>query len=382
MSNHNAPFTSKMSRASLPLAIVSALFLAGCSEEKSEVAEVVRPVKVVEIAAAGEGRALHYSGSLRARTEMNLGFRVSGKITSRLVDIGDRVNAGEVLAQIDPVDYELSLKSAAANLEAASRQVETAELARNRARQLFSNNILAKSQLEQAELTHQQAIAARDSAQSSLDQARNQVSYTSLKAVESGIVTAINSDVGQVVGSGSPVVTVAVDGEKEVQIAVPEMDIAWFAPGKDVRVGFWADEMLDLGGKVREVAGSADPQSRTFAVRVSVPNDPRILLGMTATITAQPENAERAISVPLTALAKKDGNPVVWTVNPASKTVHSRSVKVADFTGNDVRVTEGLAPGDIVVAAGTQFMEENMTVKLPDTGVQQSASAETGAVVR
>ena len=104
---------------------------------------------------------------------------------------------------------------------------------------------------------------------------RNQVSYTDLKSDQNGIVTAINADVGQVVGSGTPVVTVAVDGEKEVLIAVPEMDIAQFKPGKAVKASFWSDDALTLHGKVREVAGSADPQSRTFAVRVSLPNDPQ-----------------------------------------------------------------------------------------------------------
>ncbi|ARQ60056.1 UNVERIFIED_ORG: RND family efflux transporter MFP subunit [Rhizobium etli] len=363
------------------LVLVSALGigLSACSEEKAEVTEVIRPVKVVEIARAGDTRKLDYSGSVKARTEMNLGFRVAGKITERLVDIGDRVTPGDTLARIDATDYQLAVKTAEANLAAAERGVETADLANKRAEQLFDKSVAPKSQLEQAALSHDQAVSQRDAALSALDQAKNQVSYTDLKAGQNGIVTSINADIGQVVGSGTAVITVAVDGEKEVQIAVPENDIAQFKPGKTVKASFWADDGLVLDGKVREVSGSADQQSRTFAVRVSLPNDPRVLLGMTATIEADISNGNSYVSIPLSALAEKDGKQMVWTVDRDTATVHSRDIKVADFTGDGVHVTEGLDTGDLVVAAGTQFMSENLKVKVPD---QQSALAATDQTVR
>ncbi|TPK51464.1 MULTISPECIES: efflux RND transporter periplasmic adaptor subunit [unclassified Mesorhizobium] len=361
----------------LPVAglIVAALGLAGCSQEKAEVRDIIRPVKVVEIGAAQTTRQLDYSGSVRARTEMNLGFLVAGKVTERLVDIGQHVTSGDVLARIDPSDYELSVKSAAASLDAAERQVETVDLARKRAEQLYAKNFAPKSQLEQATLAYNQAVAARDAARSTLAQAQNQVHYTDLKASENGIVTAVSADVGQVVGAGTPVMTVAVDGEKEVLIAVPEMDIAGFRPGKEVKASFWADDALTLAGKVREVAGSADPQSRTFAVRVSLPNDPRVLLGMTANVQASIDSKTQLVSIPLSALAEKDGQKIVWTVDRGSDTVHSRPVKIANFTADGVAVADGLKQGDVVVAAGTQFMTDNLKVKLSGDSLQQSASA-------
>ncbi|WP_064712243.1 efflux RND transporter periplasmic adaptor subunit [Rhizobium bangladeshense] len=365
--------------ASLVLVGAIGIGLSACSEENAEVKEVIRPVKVVEIARADDTRKLDYSGSVKARTEMNLGFRVAGKITERLVDIGDRVMPGDVLARVDATDYQLAVKTAEANLAAAERGVETADLANKRAEQLFDKSVAPKSQLEQAALSHDQAVSQRDAALSALDQAKNQVSYTELKAGQSGIVTSINADIGQVVGSGSPVVTVAVDGEKEVQIAVPENDIAEFKPGKTVKASFWADDGLVLDGKVREVSGSADQQSRTFAVRVSLPNDPRVLLGMTATIEADVNNGSSYVSIPLSALAEKDGKQMVWTVDRDTATVHGRAIKVADFTGDGVHVTEGLDSGDLIVAAGTQFMSENLKVKVPD---QQSALVDTDQTVR
>lgn len=366
------------------VSIVSAavLVLSGCSEEKAETKEIVRPVKVVEIAAIDTSRTLSYSGTVRARTEMNLGFRVNGKITERLVDIGQRVKTGDLLARIDPSDYELALASAQASLDATERQVETTELARLRAEQLFAKNVAPKSQLEQATLSYNQAVATRDAARSALDQAKNQVSYTVLKSDQNGIVTAVSADIGQVVGSGTPVVSVAVDGEKEVLVAIPETDIAQFKPGKVVTVGFWSDAGLMLEGKVREVAGSAEPQSRTFAVRISLPNDPSVLLGMTAGILATAADTHQLVSIPLSALARKDDQPIVWTVDRTAETVHSRAVKVTDFTADGVRVAEGLKPGDVVVAAGTQFMTEGLKVKLGSDVKQQSAAAEITQLVR
>lgn len=360
-----------------PAVLVVAVFgLAGCSQEKAEVKDIIRPVKVVEIGQAQTTRELDYSGSVRARTEMNLGFRVAGKVTERLVDIGQHVTSGDVLARIDPSDYDLSVKSAAASLDAAERQVETVDLTKKRAEQLYAKNFASKSQLEQATLTYNQAVATRDAARSTLAQARNQVGYTDLKASQDGIVTTVTADVGQVVGAGTPVMTVAVDGEKEVLIAVPEMDIAEFKPGKDVKASFWSDDALTLAGKVREVAGSADPQSRTFAVRVSLPNDPRVLLGMTANIEASVASRQQMVSVPLSALAEKDGQKIVWTVDRSSDTVHPRPVKVGDFTADGVNVADGLKQGDVVVAAGTQFMTENLKVKLSGDAAQQAASAQ------
>ncbi|WFP75760.1 efflux RND transporter periplasmic adaptor subunit [Mesorhizobium sp. WSM4906] len=357
--------------------VAAALGLAGCSQEKAAVVqEVIRPVKVVEIGEAQSTRRLDYSGSVRARTEMNLGFRIAGKVTERLVDIGQHVNSGDVLARVDPSDYELSVKSAQASLDAAERQVETVDLARKRAEQLYAKNFAPKSQLDQATLSYDQAVATRDAARSTLAQAQNQVHYTDLKASEDGIVTAISADIGQVVGAGTPVMTVAVDGEKEVLIAVPEMDIAGFRPGKEVKASFWSDEGLTLDGKVREVAGSADPQSRTFAVRVSLPNDPRVLLGMTANVEATVGSKAQLVSIPLTAMAEKDGKHIVWTVDRTSDTVHPRLIKIANFTADGVAVADGLKQGDVVVAAGTQFMTENLKVKLSGDIAQQSASAE------
>lgn len=378
--NRSVSFVSKGLLVATALAALTA-----CSEEKKvEAPEIVRPVKVSEVSGPDHGRRLEYSGSVRARTEMNLGFRVGGKITERLVDIGERVKPGDVLARLDAVDYQLAVRRAEADLASATKQVEISGLARRRAEALAAKDVASQAQLEQAQLANDQAVSVKQSAQSALDQARNQVAYTELKADQNGIVTTVGSDVGQVVSAGTPVVSVAIDGSKEVQIAVPEMDVADFKPGKTVKARFWSAADLVVDGTVREVAGSADQQSRTFAVRVSLPEDSSVLLGMTATIAAVQDNAVPTWSVPLAALAKKGEQSVVWIVDRQKSVVNSRAVKVADFSDDGVRISEGIAKGDLVVSAGTQFMKEDMKVKLPETVASRfgSVSSQTTASIQ
>lgn len=374
---------SSFLKISMGVAFASGLaLLAGCSEEKApEAVEVLRPIRVAEIGAADEGRALVYSGSVRARQQMDLGFRVAGKITERLVDVGERVTPGTVLARLDATDLALAVRRAEADLASAEKQVEISTLARRRAENLASKNIAPQAELEQSVLAADQALSARQSAVSALEQARNQVAYADLKSDVNGIVTGVSAEAGQVVSAGSPVISVAVDGEKEIEIAVPENDIAQFRPGKDVKATFWSYRDLTLDGKVREVSGSANTQSRTFAVRVSLPDDEQLRLGMTGMITARTDGAVAAYSVPLAAVTEKDGKKIVWIVDRAKGTVHSRIVTVAGFADDGVRIADGVKPGETVVAAGTQFMAEDMKVRVPGaTTAEAEGSTQTAPV--
>lgn len=360
-------------------AVAFAVVLTGCSEEKKVVEQVVRPVKVVEVKARQEGPVLQYSGSIRARTEVPLGFRVDGKISERLVDVGQRVTAGQTVARIDTTDYELSVRQAEAELASAEKQVEISQLALKRATTLQSQNITSQSALEQAQLASRQAVAQRDAAQSSLTQAKNRVGYGILKSDVAGIVTAVSAEAGQVVAAGTPVIRVAQDGAKEIEVAIPEAEIHQFAPGKSVRTSFWSDGNLALEGKVREVAGSADAQSRTFNVRVSLPDNNALRLGMTATISAEATSTSPGFVLPLAALAKRDGQSIVWLVDATSAKVQARTVQVDGFSDDGVRITEGLKPGDLVVAAGTQFMQPDLQVKIHQ-GEGQTAGEATHAI--
>lgn len=361
------PFGRRFQTALLLAALtLSGAALSGCSEEKKEVAHEVRPVKVIKVEPVNVASTLVYSGSVKARTEMNLGFRINGKIVERRVDIGDRVKKGDVLMRLDRADIALSENRAKANLEAARQQFDTADAAWKRADQLFRQRTIPLALLEQRKLTLDQARSALTSAESAVNEVTNQLAYTDLVANRDGVVTLVQADAGQVIGAGNVAVVVAADDEKEVQISVPETDIAAFTVGQTVDAGFWADPSLKMKGTVREIAASADPLSRTFAVRVSLKNDPAIRLGMTATVEAAGKTAQPVVNLPLSALSKTEGRTVVWVVDAASGTVSPRDVTTGPFTPQGVSIDKGLSRGDIVVAAGTQFMTDHLKVRLPE----------------
>lgn len=351
-----------------------ALLLAACSEEPVKVVEEIRPVKILTVEPSEQVTELVYSGSVKARTEMNMGFRLNGKINERLVDVGDRVHKGALLMRLDSVDLQLAVDRAKANLVAANQQFETANAAFKRADQLFNQKTIAMAVLEQRKLSLDQATSARASAISALNEYENQLSYADLKADRDGVVTAVNADAGQVIGAGNVAVVIAADAEKEVQIAVPETDVTAFSVGQPVRAEFWADNAINLEGRVREIAASADPLSRTYAIRISLESDPRVLLGMTATIKAERKNSTPGVTVPLSALSKQQGQTIVWLVDAASETVSARPVTTSAFVKDGVQIEKGLGKGDLVVAAGTQFMTDKRKVRLPD-GLKETLAA-------
>jgi membrane fusion protein, multidrug efflux system len=188
-------------------------------------------------------------------------------------------------------------------------------------------------------------------------------------------VTEIRAEVGQVVAAGAAVVLVARDGAKEVAIAVPENEIRHFTVGDKLAARFWADDAIALTGVVREVSGSADQASRTFAVRVSLPEDARVRLGMTATLSADVPVDGSAIVMPLAALSERDGKPIVWVVDPANQTVAPRNVETESFAPGGVRIAQGLAAGELVVTAGTQFMTPDKKVRIADAPAAAAAAA-------
>lgn len=340
--------------------------LSACKEEAEKGGEPVRPVKTMTVADPASTRAVRYSGSVRARVEAALGFRVPGKIVERLVSVGEKVETGRVLARLDQNDLKLSLQTAEANVVASRTRLEVAESNRERAKALAAKGFVAKSGLDAAGLEADQAHAALEAAMSSRDQAANQIGYADLTADDDGIVTDIRADVGQVVAAGTPVVVLAHDGEKEVAIAVPEQDVVHFTKDQAVKVLFWADRDLVLEGRVREIAGSADPASRTYAIRVSLADASRARLGMTATVEAAVPVARDSVVVPLAALVRGEGRPRVWIVDPATATVQPREVTLGPVDTDGVHVDAGLKPGDVVVTAGVQFLIPGKKIRLSD----------------
>jgi membrane fusion protein, multidrug efflux system len=359
--------------AFLPLA------LAGCGNETVSEAPA-RPVKVMVAPKPVTERALAYSGVIAPRIESTLGFRVSGKIMERFVNVGETVKAGQRIARLDEKDPKLAENSARAAVAAANTRFQVAGDALNRAKFLRPNGFIAQSALDQRQLEVDAAKSALDAARDQLDQAVNATGYALLLADKDGIVTSVRAEPGQVVGAGQAVITLAHSDDIEAAVAVPEQEIVKLKDGQRASVSLWSASAIGSEGKIREIAGAADPASRTYAVRVSIANPAsEMRIGMTAAVTFHVLQERPAVIVPLAALAGEHGKTMVFVADPQIQTVARREVESGRVTDDGVSVEAGLKPGDILVTAGVQFLKDGMKVRLPKGALTEVAQADASA---
>jgi RND family efflux transporter MFP subunit len=249
------------------------------------------------------------------------------------------------------------------------RDVATDNL--ERAKVLLPKAVISQAAYDTRRNELDAAVASLESAEAQLRQAVNAVSYTTLKADKAGIVTGVNAEPGQVVNAGQAIVTLAEAGETEIAVAVPEQDAGRLQIGQWAKVTLWAGPRLSVDGRIREIAGQAEPSSRTYPVRISVAAPPQAMrLGMTATVALRIEHEATPMLVPITALTETASNPAVFVVDQSQKVVRRTSVALGGATEGGVRIASGLSAGDMVVTAGVQFLRDGMRVRLlPERGL-------------
>ena len=290
--NPDSPHSARRWRVSNLAGILVVLGIAatvaGCKGEAAVQEQVVRPVKIAVVAPASQGRSLTYSGVVRPRIESVLGFRVPGKVVARVVNVGDRVEVGQVIARLDETDLRLAETAARAAVAAARSRRDMANDNLERANILLPKAIISQAAHDTRRNELEAAAAALESAEARLRQSVNAVDYATLKTEKVGIVTSVMGEPGQVVGAGQAIVSVAEAEETEIAVAVPEQDAARLMIGQPVKVALWAGPPgVSVVGRIREIAGQADPASRTYAVRIAVEQPPHVMrLGMTAAVVA------------------------------------------------------------------------------------------------
>ncbi|MGV3573452.1 MAG: efflux RND transporter periplasmic adaptor subunit [Ramlibacter sp.] len=354
------PIPARGLRWGAPLLILA--LLAACSRPEPA-AEPVRAVKVFTVGTSPMQSGYEFSGEVRPRVESRLGFRVGGKITRRQAEVGQRVQAGAVLAQLDPQDFRLAADAARAQLAAAATNRDLAAADFKRFATLREQNFISGAELERRSTALKSAQAQVEQAQAQLAAQGNQARYTSLVADVSGVVTAVEAEPGQVVAAGTPVVRIAQDGARDVVFSVPEDKVMALRPGTEVAVRLWAGQG-QLAGRVREVAASADPATRTYPVKVSLDAASQPPLGATVTVLPQAlrHDGVQAIKVPTSALRQEGQGSAVWVLDTGSMTVRSQPVQVATADGNDAVIAAGLQPGMQVVAAGVHVLAPGQKV--------------------
>jgi RND family efflux transporter MFP subunit len=376
------PRTGVAARPAIPLVLTLVLaLLAACSKEAPP-PEDVRPVRAMQLAAGGAQTRTEFSGDVRPRYESRLGFRVAGKISARKVDVGATVKRGTLLMQLDPQDLRLGQAQATANLRAAQTNAELARAELKRYQDLRSQNFVSQAVLDQK-------IAAARSSQASVEAARalsseqaNQTGYANLESDTDGVVTGIDAEVGQVVAPGTPVVRVARTDEKEVVIGVPEDQVDELRKVHEVKVRLWADPNRSIAGKIREVAPVADPATRTYTVKVSIPASEDVRLGMTAVVElVQQASGGAQLRAPLSSLVQNKGASSVWVIENVNgaQQVRLQPVQVGGVAGNEVILSSGVRPGQQIVTAGVNLLKNGQKVRILTADVARRGDAELEA---
>jgi RND family efflux transporter MFP subunit len=353
-----------LSRLSRGMVFLWVMALVACSKPEPS-PEPVRAVRVLQVGSNSLNAQLEFAGEVRARIESRLGFRVAGKITRRWVDNGQRVKAGQLLAELDPQDFVLAMESAQAQLQSAKTQRDLAAADLKRYKDLLDQRFISRAEYERRDATFQAAQAQLDTAQAQLSSQRNQTQYTQLRADANGIVTAIDAEPGQVVAAGASMVRLALDGERDAVFAIPEDKLSMWRVGQEVTVQFWGTAQT-VKGRVREMAGSADALTRTFAVKVALP-DGQLPLGTTVTVWVKSEPSDRhakVIKLPTSALRQEGGETAVWVLDEQTMSVRSQVVHIQTTDGNEVVIGAGLTPGQQVVIAGVHVLSPGQKVSL------------------
>jgi RND family efflux transporter MFP subunit len=320
-----------------------------------------RPVRVQTVHFTPEQTAATYPGTVQARVQASLGFRVGGQVTERLVDIGDRVAAGQTLARLDPVDARLNVEASGQAVRAAEAEAVNARADFSRYQRIGSNSpAWLPSEFDKRRAALDGAEARLAQAQRNLALARDQLAYTTLIADAPGVITDLKLEVGQVVAAGQTVFTLAHTAETEIVVDVPENRLPDIRAARSVNIRLWSQPDAVLTGRVREIGALADPVSRTFAVKVTVVGAPAgvLGLGMTASVQFGHDSDTMVARLPASAVVALDGAPSVWVLDPALHRAVARRVQVAAWLGDgDVAVSGGVEPGAQVVTAGASQLD-------------------------
>ena len=353
-------FSRLLAGASLALIAVA---LAGCNDKVAEKATPGRPVLVATVHYESESPERSFVGTVRPRIEADMGFRVPGKVAKRLVEVGQTVDVGQPLATLDEVDLKLQAEQAEAEFRAATGVLAQAAAAEQRAKDLRGKGWATDATLDSAKAAGDEARARLNRAERSVDLTRNSLSYATLEADTRGVVTATLVEPGQVVASGQTAIRVARFGEKEAVVAIPETLLGRAKDGV-ATVSLWSEAGKKYAARLREVAPSADPATRTYLAKFSLPGaDDHVSLGMTATLTLADPATERVARLPLSALFSEGGEPSFYVVDAAGE-VALKPVTVKSYESGDVVISGGVDEGAKVVTLGVQKLDPAQKVRI------------------
>ena len=360
--------------------VLSLTLIAGCSEHPTHEAPPTT-VYFTDVTPVNASRSREFIGTLHAHVETDLGFRIGGKVARRAVEVGDRVKAGQLIAVLDPADYDLGVVVADAQVRQAKAQAQLDSSDEARFGRLTGDGSIATADHERQVYKSQASDARLDQARRELQVSRNLASYATLVAPFDGVVTGLHAEAGQVVAVGQPVISMARDGNREVVADLPEGMIGDMS-ALQAQALPWDGQGAAVALKLREVSPLASPQGRMFRVKFTgrQPDDRRLdawPLGSTAQLVLR-YPPKSAIVLPVSALVNAGPKTIVWSVDGAGARLTPLAVKVVASDAESVTV-EGVPEHAHVVTVGAQKLDAAMKVRAverkPDEAMKVARSA-------
>ena len=337
--------------------------LAGCGD-KPAAQEETRPVRTTRVAATDTADIQRYTAEIRPRHESKQSFRVPGKIDARLVEVGQQVGAGAPLVRLDPADIGLELAAKRAQLAAARSDYTQQQTDLVRYRELLGQQFISQADFDRRQNGVTVAREKLRQAEADLGVSANRQAYTTLTAERAGVVTYVDAEPGQVVQAGQVVVKVAVPGELEAVVNVPEARLAEFRTAEAYTVQLWAGGR-QYPAQLRELSPDADAATRTYTARLTLRQpDAEVRLGMSASVAAQGRVPETAVpQLPLSAILDEGGKHYVWVLEGKTPRVKKREVGLGQVDARQAEVRSGVKPGEEIVTAGVHLLRDGMAVR-------------------
>lgn len=334
----------------------------GHSKDAPRLDPAGRPVLVSVVRFAPEQPVRSFMATIKPRVEADQGFRVSGKVAARLVDVGRAVKAGEPLARLDETDLRLQKEQAEAELQASRVAVEQTEADEKRGGDLRAKGWTSQAGFDRQHAAAEEARGRNRRAQRAVELAANALDYAVLRANSDGVVTATLVEPGQVVSAGQPAMRLARRGEKEAAVAIPESFVLRAREGA-ATLTLFSDPGRVHKAVLREMSPVADPATRTFAARFSLPEaDADVALGMSATLSIAPAGSGNVARVPASALFDQGKGSALWVVGEDNR-VALKPVVVLRYEGSDVLVSSGVSDGERIVTLGVQKLDAGEKVR-------------------
>jgi RND family efflux transporter MFP subunit len=336
--------------------------LSACGEQQAAPSNPPLSVLVEKIALSDYAPATRLTGEIQPRVQSDLSFQITGRIAERMVNVGDHVVPGQLLAKLDPAEKEADVRSAVASVSASEAVLRQAESTFDRQQVLLDKRIAIRKDYDAAQEALRTAQAALDVAKTQLETAREQLSYTVLRAGKPGVITALDVEVGQVVQAAETVYSLAEDGPRDAIFDVDESLLLQDDVVPAITLSLVSDPSVKTGGRVREISPTVDQSNGTVRVKVEIEKPPAAMTLGAAVVGEASLRPVKAIVIPTAALFSDGGKPAVWLVDAKSRKVSLEPIAVRAYESGGIVVESGLDEGEIIVSRGAQLLHPDQAV--------------------